>query len=221
MRQPAPETATPLRWAVDVPLRRGATHEWMDAASDRRDWRPPLTVLAAVASEGVDASLFRRVVWIGRRVFPYPLFLSAHVRAASVFLDPPNTDARFWAMDLVLRSAVPVCVVADGQGMTAAVSRRLQLAAGCGQGIGLFARPGVEGRVLSAATTRWRVESARRADAVSVAWKVTLLRNKDQPMLAEEPRAWLLESGHASSLVVVPPVVASRTDRTPVQAAAS
>jgi len=218
---PSAHDAAHLNWATGVPLRLGTTHEWFNEAEDHRTWNAPIAVLAALAACAVHDRVLRRVVWIGDRVFPFPAFLDRRVLVASVFIDPPSPDARLWAIDMALRSQTPTCVVADGQGLTLAASRRLRLAAGSGRGLGLLARPGAEHRLLSAATTRWRVEPHRTERPGCVAWSVTLLRNKDLPLLAAEPRSWILESDDAQGLVVVPPLVAGGTDRAAVRAVAS
>ncbi|MBY0112911.1 MAG: hypothetical protein K2Y21_08825 [Phycisphaerales bacterium] len=213
--------APSLQWGTGVPLRFGATHEWYDGASPVRGWNPPLCVLAAIATSAVRGCLSDRVVWIGSDLFPYPSFLDHRVLAASVFLDPPTADARVWATDLALSSRSPTCVIADGRGLSLAATRRLQLAAARGAGIGLLARGGGESRGVSAATTRWRVVPVWTDGPDHVAWSVTLLRNKDQPTLAMEERSWVVELGDAQSLVVVPSVVANRADRAASEVAAS
>lgn len=191
-------------------LRLGAVHEWFGEGADRGEWHPPLTLLSGLVMHARRQGLLDRVVWIGRRAFPFPGFLDSSTLGASLFVDPPGVEARVWAIDLALRASV--CVVGDGVGVSLACSRRLQLAAGCGRGIGLLARPGFEERELSAATTRWRVEPGGVGDG-RVAWRVTLRRHKDQPALTVDARAWMVEWDDAKGLVVVPAVVADGADR--------
>ena len=189
-----------------VPLRLQATHEWMGAGTDRRDWTPTITLLSELVLRGLRDGTLARVAWIGRRVFPYPCGLPRRVVAASVFVDAPGIEARVWAIDLALRTPSGIGVIADGQGLTLAHSRRLQLAAAAGGGVGLLARPAWEAREVSAAVTRWRVEPAPSA-GTSVRWRMTLIRNKDQPALTDESPGWIVESRDAKGVVAVSSVV--------------
>lgn len=194
-----------------------------------RHWTPPLTLLAAVACEAMRCAAATRLVWIGRRVFPYPVFLARQhpsLLAASLFVDVRERDARVWAIDVALRSGVPVCVIADGQGITLAESRRLQVAAKCGRGVALLARPAHEAHELSAAASRWvvtpRVESRLDASETDmdarVAWTLTLVRSKGES-LGMDAGSLIAEWRDAQGLVVLPALVASRANRKAADAA--
>lgn len=223
-----------VRGGDDV-ARTGAGGEWRQARSRSearlprearsRYWTPPLTLLAAVACEAMRTGAATRLVWIGRRVFPYPVFLARQHPswlAASLFVDVRERDARVWAIDVALRSGVATCVVADGQGITLAESRRLQVAAKCGRGVALLARPSHEAAELSAAATRWMVTPrGARADDESmtrVAWTLTLVRSKGES-LCMDAGSLIAEWRDAQGLVVVPAMVASRADRKAADAA--
>jgi protein ImuA len=163
-------------------------------------------------------------MWIGRRVFPYPVFLARQHPswlAASLFVDVRERDARVWAIDVALRSGVATCVVADGQGITLAESRRLQVAAKCGRGVALLARPSHEAAELSAAATRWMVtpRAAHAGDVKTrVAWTLTLVRSKGESHCMDAG-SLIAEWRDAQGLVVVPAMVASRADRKAADAA--
>jgi protein ImuA len=191
-------------------LRVRALHEWFAGGSESHDpdWSPPLLPLIDLVRRGFVAGLVSRIVWIGGRVFPYPLTLARHegMLPASVFVDPPSAAARLWAIDLALRCGAPTAVVADGQGFTLPHTRRLQLAASAGRGIALLARPSSESHTLSAATTRWRVESCPSHNS-RVGWTLTLLRNKDHPSFTDDARASNMEWKDGEGLVAVPAVV--------------
>lgn len=202
-----------------APLRGGATHE-LFSAQEARCWRPPVALLSGIVSRALRMGRLDRVAWVGRAVFPYPVFLDTRARAVSVFVDPPSAEARVWALDVLLRSGARVGVVGDGCGLSIAHSRRLQIAARAGYGIGLLARSQSEESVLSAATTRWRVSPCCTGDVDRVAWTAALLRNKDQPTLAVESRCWRVEWDDAEGFIAVPALVAGRTDR-PAHVAAS
>ncbi|HEX2837385.1 MAG TPA: hypothetical protein VHN77_04570 [Phycisphaerales bacterium] len=197
--------------AAEVDLRMRTLHEWFAGSTDPhgRDWSACLLPLLDVVMRGFASGRISHLVWIGRRVFPYPLALTRQdgLLCASVFVDPPNAAARLWAIDLALRTTTPTAVIADGQGFTLANTRRLQLAASAGRGICLLARPSTESQILSAATTRWRTET-RPTSNTRVGWMLTLLRNKDLPTLTDDVRAWAVEWN--DGLVAVPTLVAGR-----------
>lgn len=219
----------------DEVARSGACGEWRQGrpgsearpsrAARSRYWTPPLTLLAAVACEAMRTGAAARLVWIGRRVFPYPVFLARQHPswlAASLFVDVRERDARVWAIDVALRSGVATCVVADGQGITLAESRRLQVAAKCGRGVALLARPWHEAAELSAAATRWMVtpkaSHASDESKTRVAWTLTLVRSKGES-LGMDAGSLIAEWRDAQGLVVVPALVASRADRKAADAA--
>lgn len=197
---------------MGVSLRVRAVHEWFGGGVGDG---LPLLPLVDVVRRGFSAGVVSRVVWVGRRVFPYPLAiarLDVGLLAASVFVDPPSGAARVWAIDLVLRTATPTAVIADGCGMALAQTRRVQLAAGTGRGIVLLARSSDEEGMLSAATTRWRVEACASVGgspgaSPGVGWRLTLLRNKDQRALTDEARETVVEWSDAQGVVAVPAVV--------------
>jgi hypothetical protein len=141
-----------------------------------------LSILIGIAHRlivGADPGL--RVFWIGRRVHPYipalvhPAGMSTDLLERSVFVDPDDRAACVWAMDLCLRSRAAVAVVGDGSALTMAQSRRLQLAAGAGQSIGLIVRPQRDSGLISAARTRWTVGPTPSPDT-SPRWAIELVR---------------------------------------------
>lgn len=191
-------------------LRVRTLHEWFAGGGDSRDlgWSPPILPLLDLVWRGFERGLLSRVVWIGRRVFPYPLTLARHdgVLAASVFVDPPSAAARLWAIDLALRCGAPTAVIADGEGLTLPHTRRLQLAASAGCGIALLARPPSEIRTLSAATTRWRV-TPRASSNSCASWTLSLIRSKDHPTLMDETGRSVVEWRDEEGCVTIPAVV--------------
>lgn len=200
--------STPLGWGV--PLEHGAIHEWMGRAPAVREGSGPaevvaeagvLSVLVGVVRrlvEGADPG--RRVVWIGRRVWPYPPMLGGELLERSVFVDPADHGERVWAMDLCLRSRAAVAVVGDGRGLTMAESRRLQLAAGDGGGVGLFVRSMGESGVISAARTRWVVEPEPATDG-RPRWAADLARARGTA--TGGARRWVVRMDDEAGLVGV------------------
>ena len=173
--------------------------------SQHRNWMPPLCVLShlawqALTQDGEGQAAY--VVWIGRRLWPYPRILLRGSPAItrfgitpspaadpdrtndpglllrrSLFVDPPDDATRLWAIDLALRCPAVVVVIADGRGLRMAETRRLQLAAEAGHALALLARPPAELSELSAATTRWLV-SPVPSSSTRPRWSIELLRCK-------------------------------------------
>ncbi len=207
----APALAT--GWALGKGrLRRGAIHEWFgaDTAGARSDWTPPLAVLTHLARRALLASeaMAEReaVLWIGRRVWPYPCTLlgdfevrdvasgerfatlelervvspaASALFARSLFVDPPDASQRLWAIDAALRCPSVAAVVGDASTFDMASTRRLQLAAEAGKGLGLLVRPPRDEGELSAAATRWRIRRALPVEGnARPRWTLELLRCK-------------------------------------------
>jgi hypothetical protein len=143
------------------------------------------------------------VLFIGRRVWPYPRRLvvvsgpsarggrgdasspppgDRRLLERALFVDPKDDGARLWAIDLALRCRAIAAVVADGSGLSMASSRRLQLAAEAGSALALLARPPNDLPRPSAAGLRLLVTRDAVATSSPSAprprWVVTLLRAK-------------------------------------------
>jgi hypothetical protein len=182
------------------PLSAGL-HEWF-AEQNRPQgsaWIPSLGVLIALAWQAIAAEPGCRVLWVGRRCWPYPPALvqrsggmqDCRLLDASVFVDPPSRAERAWAIEQAARCAAVGMVVGDGAGLAMAESRRLQLAA-AGVPV-LLARPPWEMGELSAARTRWRVLPRMPADGHAPAWSVELRRCKGAvPELDGGARRWIV-----------------------------
>lgn len=208
----------PTGWAAadavlgSAGLARGAVHEWLGVETRtpgeastpearpprRRDWIPPISVLIHLARRALaeDPVEERWLIWIGRRIQPYPRALAdsiggggdgggggeseegASPLARSLFVDPPTAADRVWAADLALRCGAASCVVLDASGLPMAESRRLQLAAASGDALALLARPAWEAGRLSAARTRWLVRTASEGGRCVPSWSIELLRLK-------------------------------------------
>lgn len=198
-------------WGV---VSRGGLHEWFAGHDEgegrgtgRGPWVPPMAVLIGLAREAIGSDPWRRVVWVGRRCWPYPPAMALRdgreeadqeggaggdrrLLERSVFVDTPETRAghaeRVWAIELAVRCPGVCAVVADGTGLTMAESRRLQLASAASEKPGvplLLARPPRERRALSAARTRWRVlplppTTVTGEENDRQGWSVELLRCK-------------------------------------------
>lgn len=149
-------------------VRVRALHEWFVGSEDGPQWSPALLPMLDLVRRGFESGLLSRVVWIGRRVFPYPTTLArrAGMLAASVFVDPPRGGARLWAIDLALRTSAPTAVIADGQGRT---QRERGACAGITAGIARWPRRtnhgSVEGLPL---TATFRVQLVEFSDTSSV-----------------------------------------------------
>lgn len=196
----------------DVGLRLGAVHEWIGCRGLRPcDWSPPRCLLTEVGMRAVHAFPVARVLWIGRRCWPWPLLLgrSPALLSSSFFIDPPDAAAAVWAMDVALRSPTPVMVIADGHRLSLPHTRRLQLVASEHGSICMLSRPPSDESELSAACTRWRVEPSI-GDSSCPRWAVTLLRNKDDGALTSQRPSWVVEWNDATGAVHLPAPVAGR-----------
>lgn len=180
--RPAANAGGTVRAGWGGALGVGVMHEWFGAALPvRPEWIPPLCILTDLAARGLEGAAGRLVVWIGSRCRP-SAFMLAHwsaLASASVFLDPPDDATRLWLIDLAARSPGVAAVIADGSGLSMPATRRIQIAAGHGSALCLIARPEWERASLSAACTRWRVQSEASQDS-RPRWSVALLRDKGQ-----------------------------------------
>jgi hypothetical protein len=211
-------------------LARGAIHEWFGVAEPEASpprtapprpsgpWTPPLCLLAHLAWQMVEEAAARDgqavILWIGRRSWPHARLLLHPGRQLllerSIFVDPPNDDARLWALDLGLRSPAVAAVIADGSRLTMAASRRLHLAARGRGGLALLVRPPRELGELSAAESRWLVRRHTPCGN-SPRWLVELLRSRSARSRPESARRWLVEWNSAQSSIVVSSEVADRS----------
>ncbi len=205
-------------------------HEWFGlTGADGLPWLPPLGVVLHLARRSLETPSARRVVWIGRRCWPYPRALGEDdpLLRRSIFIDPPDQGCRLWAIDLAVRCPAAAAVVADGSGLDLAATRRLQLAAEAGSALVLLARPPGERDRLSAAATRWLVCSAPSADKTP-RWIVELLRSKGAQLdsalrltggmsggpgagFREPGRRWALEWKRAQGSLVVSAALLDRS----------
>lgn len=134
------------------------------------------------SGEALHGAYLELVHWPGRAPDGSPgsvpvgaRFLLEH----SLLVDAAPAQRRLWAVDAALRCPSVAVVVADGSGFDMAATRRLQLAAATGQGLGLLLRPPWEAKSLSAATTRWRVSRSAPVDgAARPRWWLELSRSK-------------------------------------------
>lgn len=198
------------------PVLPGAVHEWFGLAdSDVLPWVPPLAILVDLVRRNLEQSGRRRVVWIGRRCWPYVPCLDGDGRLLreSIFIDPPDDASRLWAIDLAARCPAAAAVVADGSRLDMAATRRLQLAAEAGSALVLCARPPRELKHLSAASTRWLVRSALSTSR-NPRWVIEPLRCKGMMQVLSAPsgRRWTVEWKCAQGSVAVHAALPDRPD---------
>lgn len=96
---------------------------------------------------------------------------------------------RLWAFEEALRTPGYAAVVAEIDGADLTATRRLQLAAESGHGLGILIR---RDTAVSAALTRWRIEPAL-SDGCNPRWTVSLERCR-----GGQPASWLVDWDHAS-----------------------
>lgn len=140
----------------------------------------PAGAIIGWAARQLRQSKGRLTVWIGRRVWPYPLVLErAGLLGGSLFVDATDNNGRLWAAELALRCCAVASVIADGSGFSMSATRRLQLISRDSEVLMLLARPSLDERQLSAAGARWRVGAVpARGDSTSPQWMIELLRCK-------------------------------------------
>ncbi|MEX0742521.1 MAG: hypothetical protein WD079_06955, partial [Phycisphaeraceae bacterium] len=194
-------------------------HEWLGAEGPAEaPWLPPVAVLthaACRAQQTLGETDAKLIVWIGRAVWPYPAVLDEKAIAASIWVEPRDMAERARAVEQALRSPAVAAVVADGSGLSFAVTRRLQLAAEAGRALAMLARPMREISSRSAAAYRWRVDVAEAINGYP-RWRVERIRSKDAAESYGKrmtSQACFVEWHHAQGLVAVPAVVADRADR--------
>lgn len=151
-RSAAAHPSPPPRGAAPPELRAGRTHEvvgpaaraFAAAQAARLGGRAPVVWIAPPGAEGLD-----------------PYGLAAFFDPGRLILvAPPRREDGFWALEEALRSGAAGLAVAEAPAAPdLRRSRRLQLAAEAGGGVGLVLAP--EGAlVANAAETRWRAEPA-------------------------------------------------------------
>lgn len=160
----------PLRLTAELSLKRGRVHEVTGTAADS------FAVIVATKTSG-------SIVWIGRARAVgtlTPMALCEFFDPARIVLtEGSNRKEVLWAAEQVLRSkGAGLTVIQLAIGPDLIESRRLQLAAEQGGGLGLVL---IEGRAQSsAAQTRWHCQALPNANAAndSAKWIWELTKNK-------------------------------------------
>jgi len=192
-----PAESVPVCDALNLPgggLARGALHE-VQAASPG-------------AGAGFCAVLLGRtggsVLWIatGREApSAWPPGLARHgLLPANLVLVRAEREAdALWAMEESLRCPAVTGVLlalAEDSRLDLTATRRLQLAAETGGGLGLLLRPEITQAEPSAATTRWRVASLHNEGGLEdPCWQLELLRAKAGPPAGPWAVTWRAAAG--------------------------
>ncbi len=114
-----------------------------------------------------------------------------------------------WAMEEGLRTRALAAVIGEPPGIVdLTASRRLQLAAETGGGLGIVVNP-EGGFAASALESRWRINAAPAGDAVRPRWQVTLERSRGGARNAH----WIVERDEETGDFAV---VAAPADRSAV-----
>lgn len=214
----------PTRWphgALSY-LSRAAVHEWFSTDPtpgthrSAPPWLPPLSPILHLARQAIahppvaSADHPWLLVWIGRRVWPYPV-ACPDLLDQSIFIDTKDLNERAWATDVSLRSEALAAVIVDGSAFSMSITRRLQLAAAESGGLGLILRPHADLRQISAAQTRWLVTPA--PSFASPRWNLELLRLKGGKL--PDVTAWTLELNHETGALDLVSDAAHRSGATP------
>lgn len=178
--------AIPVAPAVDAALpagglARGAVHELLEADPG--------------AAAGFAALMLARaggpVLWIAPDPDAWPPGLVAlGLSPADLVLVRAVGEDALWALEEALRCPAIAGAVAVCPALALTASRRLQLAAEAGGGLGLVLRPDTEAVSPTASLTRWRVEArpgtaGPRHALTDPAWRLELLKSR-----GGRPGAW-------------------------------
>ena len=189
--------AIPVCDALNLPgggLARGALHE-VQAASPGAG-----AAFCAVLLGRSGGS----VLWIATgddEASPWPPGLARHglLPANLVLVRAARPEDALWAMEESLRCpAVSGALLALGEEsrLELTTTRRLQLAAETGGGLGLLLRPEAARMEPSAATTRWRVTGLQGAESFAdPSWRLELLRAKAGPPAGPWAVTWRAATG--------------------------
>ena len=214
------------------------------------DAGPPLGLLARLAGRLVatshrvgSAGNGDTVAWVGRRVWPDVLAMArlgassgVNLPSVSLFVDPADAAARWWAAERSVRSGAACCVVMDATGACLTVTRRLHLAAVDAGVTVLLVRDAAEASRPSAAMTRWRVRrlkpDASRGGSQRTRWNLDLLRCKGRQAFnpsgdvdavrrahGDMLASWILEWDHVHGPVDFSTELVDRSDREATAAA--
>ncbi len=184
--RPSGRGAIPVAAAVDAMLpakglARGALHEVLEADPG--------------AAAGFAALMLARaggpVLWIAPDPDAWPPGLVAlGLSPADLILVRAVGEDALWALEEALRCPAVAGAVAVCRALTLTASRRLQLAAEAGGGLGLVLRPDAEEVPPTASLTRWRVDArpgaaGPRHALADPAWRLELLKSR-----GGQPGAW-------------------------------
>lgn len=156
----------PIKLGDDVKLWRGRIHEVTGTSSD-------MFAILAAARQDSD------IVWIGLKrdiLTLCPTGLEAFVNVERLLLiEAVSRGELLWAADQALRANGKFCIILDmADAMSLKESRRLQLAAEQGGGLGLIILRGPAN--TSAAQTRWHC-AALQAEMPSWRWECVKGKN--------------------------------------------
>jgi len=178
---------------LECGLPLGAVHEWCTTLQVSRpngsksppaksscSAAPPLSIITAILRANLVHSTQsntlpdpRLILWIGRNCWPTPHLLAqashsgVDLLSRSLFIDPPDSKTKLWAIDAALRSKGVFGVIAQCRALSTTMSRRFSLAASQGGTIGFIVRPEKEFSLPSAAMSRWKVSPALNSVAVN------------------------------------------------------
>lgn len=231
-----PEIDEHLPWGG---LAAGAVHELLDGDAPTSNSTTKIggslngavTAFAAAIAGKAQHARARPVVWIAPRTGPRESLYAPGL--AGFGLDPSDLIAvrvppssqgggdfaatALWVMEEALRAPTVGLVCAEIEEMSLTASRRLQLAAETGGGMGLLLRRNIAGNALppTACVSRWRIAALPGGPAEyanlpgATRWRAELLRAR-----GGRPKTWQLEwsddgqdkSQTAGGFALVPPL---------------
>jgi protein ImuA len=194
-------------------LAAGAVHELLDGDGTASDLAlgGALTGFAAVLAGRAQRLRSRALVWIAPRSTARESLYGpglagfgldpAHLVAVRIPAGNGFAATALWAMEEALRAPAVGLVVAEIEDLDLTASRRLQLAAEAGGGLGLLLRRDAGGLPPTASVSRWRIAAQPGGDGATglssrlslnlpgaPRWRAELLRVR-----GGRPKSWQLE----------------------------
>ena len=192
---PCPLNLPALDAALEGGLPRGCLQEVIPADEGAAAAGFAAFLLGRLAKEAAGAG--RAVLWasLGEGDL-YPPALAGYGLDPGevILLSAPSPAELLWAMEEALRSPALAGVMGEVDRLDLTASRRLQLAAAAGGGVGfLLLRADRPAAAVSAAALRWRVRAGPDRS-----WHVELLRRR-----GGRPGAWILEKQNETDRLLV------------------
>ena len=194
------------------------SHVSNTATAASAGWNPPLTLLAALASQ-IAAGKY--ALWVGRRCWPAWYFLQAagcgHKRDShfgivqSIYFDPLSEEQ--WLDGIIQAARCPAVglIVASTTGdISLAVGRRLQLAAEVRRVCICLTRPMCQSSGHCWAAARWHIRP-RPSTGCQPEWNIELTAKRTARQTNQWTASWHYEVIHGAGYMHISPAMGDRS----------